>query len=214
LPPNVDALVVPNCADEDVFYYSPKLRERARAMLGIADGEALFVYSGGISSYQRIEDTMRWFAGLAAGNPACRLLVLSPEVEAVRRMAEGLMVPGAPIIRSVEHDEVNAYLNAADAAFMFRYRNATNCVASPTKFAEYCMAGLPIVMNDAVESAFAYARRFGNYVAEDDPDPMRRMAEIDRASVAALARAALGRTPQLQMIFDLYCRVASPAPAA
>ncbi len=129
-------------------------------------------------------------------------------------MADRLMVPGAPIIRSVEHDEVNAYLNAADAAFMLRHRNTTNCVASPTKFAEYCMAGLPVVMSDAVQGAFANATRFGNYVAEHDPDPLRRIAEIDRIAVAAQARGTLGRLSQLPAIFDLYRRVVTSAAVA
>ena len=214
LAPTVDALVAPNCADEDVFFLSPELRGRARAKLGVTPRETLFVYSGGVSAYQRIEDTMRWFAALAGRNPGCRLLLLTPEPGVVSAMADRLKVPGAPIIRCVEHNEVNAYLNAADAAFMFRHRDATNHVASPTKFAEYCMTGLPVVMSDAVAGAFANAQHFGNYVAEDELDPLRCIAEIDRASVAALACAALGRRSQLRAIFDLYCRVASPAAAA
>jgi hypothetical protein len=200
-------LVAPNCADEDIFFVSPEIREQTRMSLGVSPHEILFVYSGGVATYQRIEDTMRWFAAVERRMPACRLLMLSPEQDVIRAIAERSGISEAPIIRSAAHDEVNAYLNAADAAFMLRHRNATNRVASPTKFAEYCLAGLPIVMSDAVDGAHAAARRFGNYIAEDDANPIRCIVEIDRSAVSVRARAELGRSAQLPAVFGLYNRV-------
>ena len=205
LRPGAEVLVAPNCADETLFFFSPALRAKTRTELGIAEDERLYVYSGGLSPYQRLDDTVRLFAAIAERDARSRLLLLTPAPERVRELVARLAPPLSPIIRSAAHAAVNAYLNAADAAFMLRHRTATNRAASPTKFAEYCLAGLPILMSDAVPGAYEYAQRFGNFVAEDDADPGRRIAGIDRESVAADAKSSLGRLANARS-FDAFYR--------
>ncbi|MCH8131002.1 MAG: hypothetical protein IIA30_00480 [Myxococcales bacterium] len=55
---------------------------------------------------------------------------------------------------------MNAWLNATDAAIMLRRPDPLNAVAFPTKFAEYGMVGLPVLMSDAVPEAAAVAREW------------------------------------------------------
>ena len=52
------------------------------------------------------------------------------------------------IIKSIPHNEVCGYLNAADAAFLLRDNIIMNSVAFPTKLAEYTAAGLPVITTD------------------------------------------------------------------
>ena len=66
------------------------------------------------------------------------------------------------------YHEVNSYLNAADAGFLLREQNPLNEVASPTKFAEYCLTGLPVIMQNTVKDAFEMARSLGNLIELTD----------------------------------------------
>ena len=101
-------------------------------------------------------------------------------------------------------------MNAADAAFMLRDDVDANRVASPTKFAEYCLAGLPVIMTGAVKDAYALAKRLGNYVDKDDPEAIRRIVSTNRETVAGSAREILGRQSQIKAIYQLYQHMAHP----
>jgi hypothetical protein len=53
-------------------------------------------------------------------------------------------------LRSGRIAEINDFLSAADFGFILRERNKISRVAFPTKFAEYCLTGLPVIIGDAV----------------------------------------------------------------
>ena len=65
LRPDTPQIIAPNCADEDLFFYSPELRKQVRADFGIAPNELLFVYSGTVKHYQNIEAMFHWYAAHA-----------------------------------------------------------------------------------------------------------------------------------------------------
>ena len=52
-------------------------------------------------------------------------------------------------------------LSAADFGLLLRENNIVNNVASPTKFAEYLMAGLPVIISNGIGD-FSYFVRFKN----------------------------------------------------
>ena len=51
---------------------------------------------------------------------------------------------------SVEHSLIDRYLSSADFGFLIRKRNIINQVASPLKFSEYLICGLPIIIGPEV----------------------------------------------------------------
>ncbi len=55
------------------------------------------------------------------------------------------------LIKSInDHAEINQFLNVADIGIILRDDVATNQVASPTKLAEYLLAGLPVLASDHI----------------------------------------------------------------
>jgi hypothetical protein len=107
---------------------------------------------------------------------------------------------------------MNRYLNAADAAFMLRAATATNRAAFPTKFAEYCLAGLAVVMTSAVPDAYATAQQLGNLLPVPADGEIAWPEGYDRDAIAAAARASLTRSsvaPDYAAIYAL-----SPGAAA
>ena len=210
LRPDTPQIIAPNCADEDLFFYSPELRKQVRADFGIAPNELLFVYSGTVKHYQNIETMFHWYAAHARNLQESRMLIATPTPDVVLKLARSTSLSEHVIALSARHEDVNRYMNAADAAFMLRDSIATNRVASPTKFAEYCLAGLPVIMTEAVKDAYALAQRLGNCVDKDDPEAIRLIASTNRETVASSAREILGRQAQIEAIYQLYRHMVHP----
>jgi hypothetical protein len=185
------AVVIPCAASEDLFFYDPALRARMRQELGYREDDCVYVYSGSLVSYQCFDEMAALFASWRAADPQARLLVLTPDAEAARRRLTHLD-PDALRITSARFDAVNGYLNAADAAFLLRRPSLINRVASPTKFAEYCLTGLPVIMTDAVEQTWRASGELGNRVALKG-DAAEWPSALDRSDIARRARVVLGK---------------------
>ena len=193
--------VVPCVAPEAEFFFDPALRDRVRAGLAIEAGEAVYVYSGSLVAYQRFDETVAAFRATLVANQQARLIVLTPEVERARQICADFPV-GSVICKSVNHTEVNGYLNAADFGFLLRDRTPLNVVAFPTKFAEYAMTGLKVVMKEVPPACVTAARDLGNYVplgtqAAPASDP-ERMRCSDKAT------RRLGRRAAMPIYADIY----------
>ena len=183
--------IIPCAASEGLFYFDPELRARTRAALGYARDQRVFVYCGSLAPYQCFGDVVGQFAAIAAQDERARLLVVTPDVETARRETSGLDRAAVRIV-SAALGEVNPYLNAADAAFMTRRTTAANAVASPVKFAEYSLAGLPVIMNEAVRDAWRQAGEIGNRAALDGAR-LQVSPTFQREEVARRARLLLGK---------------------
>lgn len=195
--------VLPCAASEQRFFFDAGVGRRMRAHLGYDDANHVFVYSGSLASYQGFDEAVNTFARWHAEAPEARLLVLTPAVDAARRRV-AVIDPAAVTVARVEHEEVNGYLNAADTAFLLRPESPVNIVASPTKFAEYCLAGLQVIMRDTVRHAFGMARDLGNLVEAGSALQPAAMPGDDRARVAAAARGLLGKQGQIPLYRRLY----------
>jgi len=186
------AAVIPCTASEDVFFFNECLRTQLRERLGYAADHRVFVFSGGMQRYQCVDLTVEVFRKLAAENPTARLLIITPHVPTAIR---SLQFRHQGLVRVIEasYHEVNSYLNAADAGFLLREKSRLNEVASPTKFAEYCLTGLPVIMQNTVKDAFEMARSLGNLIELTDLGVHLPTTGFDRTSVANKARILMGR---------------------
>ena len=143
--------IFPGAADSNLFYYNTNLRNRIRLELGLNDHEILIVYSGRLEMKWEIPDKiLSFYKHLNDRNKKYKLLLLTPDVELAIEMIDTLKISNLVYVKSVKLDEVNKYLNAADAGLLLREDIIMNNVASPTKFAEYLMTGLPVIISSAI----------------------------------------------------------------
>lgn len=133
-------------ADGKLFYIDNDIRTSIRKELGVKETETLFIYSGGLHKWQRIEDSVNLFVDYAKKHEG-KFLILTLDKEAAQALVNqtGEELKNRFIIHSVTNKEVYKYLNAADVAFLLRDDVVLNRVASPTKLAEYMFCGLPII---------------------------------------------------------------------
>lgn len=193
--------VIPCGASDKLFFFDPELRRRKREELGFQDEKTIYIYVGSLAKYQQFDETVACFSRVLPGNQHAHLLVLTPQAQEARDLLERA-VPGSFTVGHASIEEINGYLNAADAAFMLRENTPTNQVAVPTKFAEYCLTGLPVIMTDAVRACHGLALEYGNLIDPSAsaivPGPERRQA------IAKAYQPALSRRGQAEAYRKLY----------
>ena len=199
------AAVIPCVASQKDMHFDPGLRQTTRAALSLSDDVTVFIYSGSLVAYQCFSQTVDLFRSIHASRPQTHLLVITPqkaEADAIlSRLPDGSFTSLA-----ARYQAVNAYLNAADLAFMLREDTPVNQVASPTKFAEYCLTGLPVIMTDAVRDSARTAERIGNRIAPE-PEAILAAPNLNRAAVSQRAGELLSRS-RFQPIYEKLCNEA------
>ena len=201
--------VMPCLAPETEFFFDPELRARVRAELSIAPDEVAYIYSGALNAYQRFDETVATFRAALARGQKARLIVLTPEIGRAQQLCSDLRLDDI-IFRSVPHTEVNGYLNAADFGMLLRDSTPVNFVAFPTKFAEYAMSGLQVIMKASPPACVTVARELGNFVALEQP--IERWSESERVRCAAVAAGRLGRAAAMNAYSEIYKCLTQAAP--
>ncbi len=198
--------IIPCLAEQELFFFSPQLRWACREKLGLTRNQIVLVYAGSITYYQCFDQTVELFSNILKINPRSVLLLVTPQR---RRAEEALSTFSSENFRvlSGNIDDVNGFLNAADFAIFLRERNPVNTVASPLKFAEYCMAGLPVIMTDSVTQSASIASTLGNMIKVElgcYPEELKRYSDERRARLSAQAAALLSRSAVTPKYLRLY----------
>jgi hypothetical protein len=192
--------VIPTAASENMFYFDPSLRCATRKELGFSPESLVFVYSGSLAPYQCFEETVALFREVHAVDPRTKLLVVTPATEAARKIASD---SSCMMILSSKFSRVNSLLNAADVGLVMRKPSPINSVAMPTKFAEYCLAGLPVITSDAVPEAYAKALEIGN-LAFVQQGILTLPPAFDRTEIARKSTLLLGRSSRSEQFRRIY----------
>lgn len=143
------------CQDKDIYLAN---RKEYRKKYGISEDEIVFIYSGGVSAWQCVEETILLYKQLSSSlNKKTRMLVFSHSFDTIKRLAGK---DDSIQIDSYGPDELVKALCAGDYAFLLRKDCITNNVAFPNKFLEYVQSGMRIITTPYV---YEIARQVENY---------------------------------------------------
>ena len=159
-----------------------------RTELGWGMDDLVLVYSGSTAGWQSFALLEELLAPLLGADPSCRVLFLSREDPHAEALAQRF--PGQVAQRWLDHKAVRGVLAACNAGLLVREGTITNRVASPTKFAEYLSAGLPVLISEGLGD-------FSRLVEEEDlgwvfrpgkvvPEP-QRLAPYERERLVHFA---------------------------
>ena len=141
--------VIPCCVDPERF--SGANGEAARTALG-AGGRTVGVYAGALGGWYLTEDLVRLFAAARARDPGAFALVLTQSDPVPLR--RGLLAAGLAesdfAVQAVLPGEIPDYLATADYAVSLIKPCYSKLASSPTKLAEYLLAGLPVLCNAGI----------------------------------------------------------------
>jgi hypothetical protein len=156
-------VLYPCLSDSNKFFFNSSIRQIYREKLGYSDSDIVILYAGGINSKWHMSNFIfDFFNESSLQNEKFKFLFLSADLKEIESSLEKF-----PILRKnctflkVENSEVSNYLNASDFGTLFREDTIMNNVASPTKFAEYMLCGLPTIISDNVGD-------YSNYVRENN----------------------------------------------
>lgn len=190
--------VLPCAADPSRFYFSPEVRAKVRRALGI-EGKSVMAYVGSMYDWQLPREMLRVFLMVKRHLPEAHLLWVTPEVEkATRLIEEAKLLPEDHTLLSAPHKEVPGYLMAADIGMLLRKEDAVNRVASPTKFAEYVMCGLPVLTTPGIGDLEEMTREYhlGRLLhsLDDEEQVVAGVRDLMERGASEKAREELART--------------------
>jgi glycosyltransferase involved in cell wall biosynthesis len=211
--------VIPTCVDLEHFTFDPAARQRVRAALGIAERPVL-VYSGSIGTWYQLDEMLDFYVAARDRWPGLFFLALvnrSPDMVDGACARHGVS-PGDHAVVWARHDEVPAYLSAADAAVAFIRPSISKQSSSPTKYGEYLSCGLPFAATAGVGDvdALLLGSTAGVLVAEHTreayhaaADRLRALAERgDRAGCRVVAEREFSVVSRAFPAYrDLYQRI-------
>lgn len=150
-------VVIPCCYDPGTARRDEEAIERLRGELALDPArDFVLAYAGSLSAWNRPEAILAVFRAFRAVRSGTRLLLLTGDPAA----AEATFGSEKDvIIRSIPHREIQHYLALADLGLLLRDRSPVNRVASPVKFAEYLVCGLPVLVSPAVGDCSDIVRR-------------------------------------------------------
>jgi hypothetical protein len=202
-----DHVVIP-CTLNSVFTNTypdeNKIRE-IRAKQGYAKDDIVMAYSGstaGWQSFRLVQPLLKHY--LSLGNQY-KALFLSPDEPNIRELASEFP---AQVKRAwVSHTDVPGVLQACDLGILVRDQSITNRVASPTKFAEYLAAGLPVAIsaNLGDYSEFVTKYRCGFIVNGNTLPALERNSPAEQVRLNRLANETCTKEackPQYMQLLD------------
>lgn len=138
-------------ADRNMFFFSKKERRKIRAQYKITNRKVI-TYSGGLlMPWHRVDKIFEFFQMVQNINCDYFLLILTRDLNIALEYKKKYNISDKNIlILTVDNPKVYTYLSASDFGLLLRDDVPMNNVASPTKFAEYIMCGLPVIISENI----------------------------------------------------------------
>ncbi|HMQ76284.1 MAG TPA: hypothetical protein PKE21_09745 [Flavobacteriales bacterium] len=152
------------------------------------DDTIRLVYSGSTAGWQSFDLLKPLLTQVLDAQPNARVLFLSKRD--ANNSALEAAYPGRVEVKWLDHAQVAAALAECDHGIMVRERTITNCVASPTKFAEYLSSGLRVITNVGLGDLSELVARhdLGAVVEAGSPLPaLKQVSPAERQRLRAFA---------------------------
>ena len=149
-------VVVP-CTLSDSTAQGSDLPHADRASLGIQETDIVLAYAGSVAGWQSFNLLGYLLGTILSAQPLVKVLFLSREDANITALAARF--PGRVLRHWVDATEVPALLALCDHGLLVREDSITNRVASPTKFAEYLLAGLPVIITEHIGDYSGFVQR-------------------------------------------------------
>jgi len=138
--------VIPCCVNHSDFHISIDVLQQHRIKYGLKETDIVFVYSGGLSHYQKVPQMLKLWSEFLEYPDIKYILLTNDDPHSHPVSIEFVKIFGNRLMHlSLKRYEVPLFLNVCDVAFLLRDGRLLNQAASPVKFAEYISSGLKVV---------------------------------------------------------------------
>jgi len=208
---NSSTWVIPSSARVDIFRYDAERRTQMRQKLNLK----CFVlgYSGSLSPWQKVDKVMDILNYIRRTGCQATLLLLTRDTEKAKRLAEEKGCMAFTRILSCDYHQLGDHIMCFDVGFLLRDRMMLNHVASPTKFAEYMLCGVPAFISAGIGDLenIVQSQKVGVLVHDlsDDGEIGRVVDQLlqmrfDRKSISRFGQSFFARESYLSVYQQLY----------
>ena len=186
-------VVIPCTISSDFFVSKEDMnvndRIRIRKKYNLNDEDIVLVFSGSSFGWQSFELIKQFCEIHLNAIKTCKVVFLSKLDDSVKYLMDKF--PGRVYCEWLDLNHVIPFLAICDYGLLLREANYTNNVASPTKFAEYLAAGLPVLVSDNLEfSRFVHQLNCGMLINNDKIEllDLKQTDDILRGDMKKIAR--------------------------
>ena len=210
--PKEKFFLYPCLSDGSKFFYDKEIRTEIRKELGFETNHRVFLYAGGLkNAYHVSSETLVFMNEVAATDENARFLLLSKDMLGEEEiMLQYPNLHGKIVMSSVPNNEMYKYLNAADYGLLFRENVPMNNVASPSKFAEHVLCGLPTIISDGVGDYSELCEKeklgimiVGSKATESDLIKLKHIS-FDRDAIAQYGRDHLSKQSHIKAVVNEF----------
>lgn len=208
--------VFPGAADNTMFYLDQNIRSQGRKELNFTNKDIVVIYSGKLNKEWEIpNDVFNFMSKLISFNEHVKFLVITPDLDIAKTYTKKHKINASTIILKSEFEEVNRYLNTGDISLMLREDVMMNNVASPTKFSEYVLSGIPCIMSKGVydfaqiinETGFGVVLSDYKNLKEMEYDRILKLLELDREKISLWGKENLSKEVLISKYYDLLTTI-------
>ncbi|HQO87870.1 MAG TPA: glycosyltransferase [Bacteroidia bacterium] len=153
--------------------------ENARKKMKFNADDIILVYSGSTAGWQSFDLLQGFLQKIINNNKNIKVLFLSEKDKNVDQLKTEF--PDKIFQTFVKHSEVSGILKSCDIGILIREKSVTNQVASPTKFAEYLSAGLPVIISEGIGDYTSFVKQNDcGWVLDESPLQLNRLNISER----------------------------------
>lgn len=206
--------VIPCAADSKRFGFDLDVREEMRRKLNIQN-KFVLIYPGGIGNWHSTDKVFKIAGDLIRKYLNVYIIILTSEVDKARKLAQELIPEGSYYIGSATRNEMPGYLMAADMGMLLRENHPLNKAAAPTKFAEYVISGLPVMISEYIGdySKFIEDKGFGILIKDmtDQDEYISKFGkflecrdEVDREIISRVGSENFSKSKYVEIMKQIY----------
>jgi len=168
-----------------------------RSSFGYNQEDIVLVYSGSVSGWQSFTLLKPILVDFLKKDIHHQLVFLSNDDAVIQALINEF--PNQVSRKWLPHEEVTSFLLACDWGVLIREQSVTNKVASPTKFAEYLSAGLPVIISENLGdySEFVKNNNCGVLFTEQNSINISRTSFSERNRLIALVQQNWTKSAQV-----------------
>ncbi|MFM7016572.1 MAG: glycosyltransferase [Bacteroidota bacterium] len=186
-----DAHVVIPCtlnSDFNLKDLTEEMIQATRSRYHFNHNDLILVYSGSVSGWQSFSLLQPIMIDYLNRSKDHKLVFLSNEDEIIQTLIQ--QFPQQVSRLWLKHEEVTQFLICCDWGVLIREQSVTNRVASPTKFAEYLSAGLPVIISENLGdyTEFVKNNQCGIIFSEQNSINISKTSLLERNRLIALVQ--------------------------